>query len=328
MNILSGDIGGTKTTLALFESNGSEPRLLVKKTYPSRQYISLEQVLKEFLAENRLKPEVAGFGLAGPVQNGLCKTTNLPWQIEAARLEQKFGISRVHLLNDLEANAWSIAHLPEKDLYSLHEGKPGAQGNRSIIAAGTGLGEAGLFWDAHQHIPFASEGGHASFSPTTALEIALLEYLQKQHGQVSWELVVSGQGLINIHDFMLAHHKATPPDWLAEEMHHGDAAAAISHAAQQERCPICMDALEMFVHLYGVEAGNHALKIMATGGVYIGGGIAPRILAQLQKPAFLDGFFAKGDMEALMREMPVKIILNADAALYGAAIYAHDRTTA
>ena len=325
MHILSGDIGGTKTTLALFESDGTASRVLARKTFSSRQYESLEDVLRQFLTKDMPAQDVACFGLAGPIHDGICLTTNLPWRVEAKKLSGEFGIPQVFLINDLEANAWSIAQLPEKDLHTLHAGKPDAAGNRSIVSAGTGLGEAGLFWDGTQHIPFASEGGHASFSPTNPLEIALLEYLLKKHDRVSWELVVSGMGLINIHDFMLNHYGEAAPEWLAGEMAEGDAAAAISKAALESRCPLCVKALDMFVHLYGVETGNHALKIMATGGVYIGGGIAPKILDALEKPAFLEGFFAKGGMEPLMRDMPVHVILNADAALYGAAFYALNR---
>jgi len=325
LHILSGDIGGTKTTLALFESKGPATRLLVRKTFASKQHDSLEDVLRHFLTRDIPVPDVACFGLAGPVHDGMGITTNLPWRIAAKELGREFCIPKVYLINDLEANAWSINHLPEKDLHTLYPGKPDATGNRSIISAGTGLGEAGLFWDGRKHIPFASEGGHASFSPTNALEIALLEFLLREHAQVSWELVVSGMGLVNIHAFLLDHHQESPPDWLAQEMETGDAAAAISSAARQARCPLCVQALDMFVHLYGVEAGNHALKIMATSGVYIGGGIAPKILDALAQPAFLDGFFAKGGMEPLMRDMPVHVILNADAALYGAALYARMR---
>ena len=322
MHILSGDIGGTKTTLALFEYKGQEINLRARESFVSNRHDSLQAVLKKFLSTDMPIADVASFGIAGPVHDGLCVTTNLPWRIEAATLSRDFDIPNVLLINDLEANAWSIDHLPDKDLFRLHDGKPDAGGNRAIISAGTGLGEAGLYWDGKRHIPFATEGGHGSFSPTNDTEIALLQYLLEKTDRVGWEQIVSGTGLVNIHDFLLAHNGTAPPSWLLQQMAEGDAAAAISKAGLTSRCSLCSQALDIFVHLYGVEAGNLALKIMATGGIYIGGGIAPKILPALQQRGFLNGFFSKDGMESLMRDMPVHVILNADAALYGALFYA------
>ncbi|WP_456380109.1 glucokinase [Thiolapillus sp.] len=322
MKILAGDIGGTNTRLAVFDTGEKVMKQLAAQTYSSRHYTSLQDILQLFLDSYGTDFQAAGFGLAGPVCDGVGRVTNLPWKIKRGQLARKFAISQVWLLNDLEANAWGLSVLGSQDLHILNPGRKNAQGNRSIISAGTGLGEAGLFWDGKSHRPFASEGGHSDFSPASEIEIALLQYLRQRYGHVSWELVVSGMGLINIHDFLCAYRREKIPRWLLEAMLGGDTAAAISRAAQEEKCPICTEALALFVRLYGREAGNHALKIMATGGVYIGGGIAPKILEQLQNQAFLEAFFTKGSMEALMQDMPVTVILNENTALYGAALYA------
>lgn len=322
MKILAGDIGGTKTTLAIFDTDGKALQQLVAETYPSQQHSSLHEILKLFLAVYGLDFQASGFGIAGPVFDGIGTVTNLPWRVASNELSAALGGSPVWLLNDLEANAWGLSALNSQDFYVLNPGKKYARGNRSIISAGTGLGEAGLYWDGAHHRPFASEGGHSDFSPTNEIEFALLQYLQKRHAHVSWERVVSGTGLINIYNFLCHARKEEKPQWQPAAIHGNDIAAAISQAAQKEKCPLCTQALALFVRLYGREAGNHALKVMATGGVYIGGGIAPKILKQLQKKAFLEAFFSKGSMERLMRDMPVTVILNERTALYGAALYA------
>ncbi|HHH44787.1 MAG TPA: glucokinase [Gammaproteobacteria bacterium] len=320
--ILAGDVGGTKTSLALVEVDGTQLDVLAQEQYPSTAYGSLLEVVRQFLADRDAACEYAGFGVAGPVRDGKCHTTNLPWQLDATELASGLGLRRAWLLNDLEANAWGIRALRDEDFHNLSDGAPNACGNASIIAAGTGLGQAGLFWDGARHHPFSSEGGHTDFAPGSELEISLLHYLQQRYDHVSWERVVSGMGLLNLHAFLTRHRKVAIPGWLDEEMRNGDSAAAITGAAQADRCPVCRETLELFVRLYGVEAGNQALKIMATGGVYIGGGIAPRILDSLKEGTFLSAFWSKGRMEPLMRSMPVRVILNPDTALYGAAVYA------
>jgi glucokinase len=256
------------------------------------------------------------------VRNGRAETTNLPWLVDAKRLTDELGFRKVWLMNDLEANAWGISALEEKDFCVLSEGKPDPAGNASIISAGTGLGQAGLYWNGEQHRPFASEGGHSDFAPNSDLEIALLQYLKQRYPHVSWERVVSGMGLVNIYEFLRDYRGSETPAWLAGEMKAGDQAAAISKAAQASRCPVCTETLELFVHLYGVEAGNHALKIMSTAGVYLGGGIAPKNLDYFREGIFLKSFWSKGRMESLMRDMPVKVILNDRTALYGPAVFA------
>jgi glucokinase len=322
VKVLAGDIGGTKTSLAVFEAGDGQLEVLSKEKYPSREYASLDQIVRHFLDKHNPDCDFASFGIAGPVRNGKSETTNLPWRVDAHRMAVSLDFRQVWLMNDLEANAWGINALEQEDFHVLQQGDRDAGGNTSIISAGTGLGQAGMYWDGSRHRPFGSEGGHSDFAPNSDLEVELLRYLRQRYEHVSWERVVSGMGLVNIHAFLREFRKSATPQWLIEEMQDGDAAAAISRAAQASKCPVCSEALELFVHLYGVEAGNHALKIMATGGVYIGGGIAPKILDNLEGPTFLHGFRAKGRMEALMRDMPVKIILNDRTALYGPALFA------
>ena len=321
MRVLAGDIGGTKTRLAVFDVEGARLDTLCEENYPSDEYASLDAIVRDFLDRAGGDCRQACFGIAGPVQHGRVATTNLPWVIEAQAMAKSFGFETVSLMNDLQANAWGIDALGDGDFRLLSEGRPDAAGNASIIAAGTGLGEAGLYWDGRRHWPFASEGGHADFSPHSDVEIGLLAYLRKRFGHASWERVVSGPGLVNLHDFLLAHRGVVVPAWLHDEMAAGDAAAAISAAALDERDAICAEALDLFVHLYGVEAGNHALKIMATGGIYIGGGIAPKILDKLKGPLFMQGLLSKGRMRPLLEGMPVRVILNDRTALYGPALY-------
>ena len=322
MRVLAGDVGGTKTSLAIFEVEGARLETLALKVYPSRQYESLDEIVHRFIGQQDHACDWAGFGIAGPVRNGRVETTNLPWLVDAEKLAEDAGFRKVWLTNDLEANAWGIAALEEKDFCVLNQGKPDPAGNASIISAGTGLGQAGLYWDGERHRPFASEGGHTDFSPNSDLEIDLLRYLKQRYSHVSWERVVSGRGLVNIYRFLCDYRGSETPASLIEEMESGDQAAVISKASQSGRCPVCREALDLFVHLYGVEAGNHALKIMATGGVYIGGGIAPKNLDSFRDPTFLRGFRSKGQMEHLMRDMPVKVILNERTALYGPALFA------
>ena len=321
MRVLAGDVGGTKTRLAVFDVQGTCLDTVTEHSYPSGSYNRLENIVQEFLGGTRSDCRHACFGIAGPVQRGRVQTTNLPWIVEEQALADLFGFERVALINDLEANAWGIDALREDDFYLVNAGTPDAEGNACIVSAGTGLGEAGLYWDGQRHWPFACEGGHVDFSPSTDLEIALLEYLRERLGHVSWERVVSGMGLVNVHDFLRAHRRVATPSWLREEMSTGDAAAAISRAAMDDRDALCVEAMDLFIHLYGVEAGNHALKIMATGGVYLGGGIAPKNLERFKGPGFMQGFLDKGRMQPLLETMPVKIILNDRTALFGPALY-------
>ena len=323
--LLAGDIGGTKTRLALAGVNGTQVVIRRELSYASQDYATFEMLLGEFLSSGESVADAA-FGIAGPVLGDVAQATNLPWRIDAAALRQSFGFARCHLLNDLEAMAYGLPALGEADLLTLQAGSPGAQGNAAVIAAGTGLGEAGLYWDGQSHRPFATEGGHATFSPRNALECALLNHLQRRHQHVSWERVVSGMGLLDLYAFLLDYRHASTPAWLEEEMRGTDTAAAISAAALADSDAVCVETMQLFVSLYGAEAGNLALKVMSRGGLYVGGGIAPKILPLLQTGTFLAAFLDKGRMQPLLAAMPVKVILNDRAALYGPALFAAQQT--
>jgi len=324
--ILAGDIGGTNTRLAFFTRQGEALQRVVEETFPSRDHANLETLVSRFVSSHRLRPERACFGVAGPVQDGRCEATNLPWVVDVRRLAAELHLDHVRLINDLEAAAHGLATLTPEDSVMLNEGKPAATGNMAVIAAGTGLGEAGLYWDGRQHHPFAGEGGHATFAPNTPLQIELHGYLLHELDHVSWERVVSGPGLHNLYRFLRDTGRGEEPAWLQQELHEGDPSAAISRAALAGRSPLCMQALDLFVTLYGAEAGNLALKILATGGVFIGGGIAPKILPKLTDGTFMAAFSAKGRLQALLQDIPVRVIMNDKIGLQGAARFAalHD----
>jgi glucokinase len=320
--ILAGDIGGTKTNLAFFQ--GAVATQSASGTFHSRDYPSLDAIVREFVAQHKLGVQRACFGIAGPIKNGRCEATNLAWVVDAGQLKSELGGAAVSLINDLEANAYGIAALGPGDFAVLQPGAEGATGNAAILAAGTGLGEAGLYWDGQAHHPFACEGGHADFAPGTELEEELLRWLRGQWEHVSWERVLSGPGLVNLYRFLRDTGRGQEPGWLADELAKPDQdpAPVISAAGLAGTCPLCEQALELFVSLYGAEAGNLALKIMATGGLYVGGGIAPRIIDRLKDGAFIQAFNAKGRMRPLLEAMPVRVILNDRTALLGAARYA------
>jgi len=322
MKILAGDIGGTHARLALFEVKVGQFQILSQKTYSSVDYVSLDDIVVEFLEQTNADCNAVCFGVASPIKNQICRIINLPWLVDAVAIKARLGLDRVWLINDLEATAWGIADLGQNDFCTLQKGDAGNLGNRCVIAAGTGLGEVGLYLNGTDYHPFATEGGHTGFAPCNALEFDLFEYLAKDFGHVSWERLLSGPGLVSIYRFLHKHHGEVLPEWLAEAEHMGHEAAVISQAALKETCSISIEALELFVTFYGVEAGNLALKNMATGGVFIGGGIAPKILPKLQEGAFLRAFNAKGRMESLLQTMPVKVILDNNIALYGSARYA------
>jgi glucokinase len=316
--ILAGDIGGTKTILALFETSGrGKPQ--VEETFPSRDHKTFDEVVETFVSRHRPTVDLACVGVAGPVKNGRCEATNLPWVVDAGDLARHLGISQAWLLNDLEAYAHGIAVLGPEDVFELNAGATDTPGNRGVIAAGTGLGEAGLFWDGRGWQPFATEGGHSDFAPADELEIELLSFLLKQFERVSWERLVSGMGLVNIYRFFKETGREEEPTWLAEAMRAGDPGAVIAQQARDGRSRLCAAALDLFLALYGAEAGNLALKTMATGGLYVGGGIAPKNVERLKESAFLRRFTAKGRMRPLLEAMPVRVIMNEKTGLLGAA---------
>ena len=320
--ILAGDIGGTNTRLARGAPDTAGLRLQDVASYASREHSGLEEIVARYRREHPGPVAAASFGVAGPVRDGVVRTTNLPWVIEAPRVAALLGLPAVGLLNDLEANAWGLAGLGPQDVLILGPGSPGASGNSAIIAAGTGLGEAGLFWDGRRHHPFATEGGHADFAPCDETEDGLLRWLRARFGRVSWERVVSGPGLVNIYTYLREQGRHPEDAGLAEAMRSGDPAAAISLAATGGRSPLASAALDLFVSAYGGEAGNLALVTYSTGGLYVGGGIAPRIAARLADGRFMARFHDKGRMRPLMESIPVRVVLNDRTALLGAARHA------
>ncbi|MEX1045204.1 MAG: glucokinase [Chthoniobacterales bacterium] len=325
--ILGGDVGGTKTWLGLFRAGGTDPAapLVLQRAskYPSQAAAGLEEIISEFLADERDPVDYACFGLPGPVSGSHAALVNLPWKIDAADLAARFGFRAAFLINDLVANAYGIGELEPHDFALLHAGEPHAAGNMAVISPGTGLGEAGIFGDGNKHTPFACEGGHCDFAPRTTEEVALLEHLMATHGHVSFERVLSGSmGIPNIYAFLRDTGRAPENPAVAAALLTGDAGAVISQAASAGTCALCGQTMDMFAAILGAEAGNLALKTMATGGVFIGGGIAAKILPLLQRPPLLDAFFAKGRFADFMRRIPLRVILNDRAALLGAARHA------
>jgi glucokinase len=340
---LCGDIGGTKTRLALFPALGQgpwprlpgRPAALVERTYPSQGYACFEDLLEAFLAETAARPAAVCLGVAGPVHGRVCQVTNLPWRLDADLIQAQCGAGRAHLLNDLEATAWGLGALDPGDLCTLQVGRPNPQGNQCIIAAGTGLGEAGIPFLDGMRRPFASEGGHADLAAHDELGCDLVHHLRARYGFASWELAVSGPGLVEIYRFLHARRPGADLQGEGSVLDVGDpeapadGAAAIAQAAapfldpatRTEADPLAVDALRLFVRLYGAEAGNLALKHLATGGVFVGGGIAPKLLPWLRRPEFLDAFHDKGRMRLLMEGLPVYVVLNDRAALLGPALY-------
>jgi glucokinase len=323
MRILAGDIGGTNARLAIYDVAGTEAQLEVQSSYDSRSFESLVDVARTFMAEHELSVVTACFGVPGPVNGRRAKITNLPWEIDADELERKLGMDRVFLVNDLEASARGLATLRDSDLRELRPAIAGATGNAALVAAGTGLGEAGLYWDGRRHRPFACEGGHTDFSPANEREDALLRWLRARiGGHVSWERVLSGPGLGQLYAFLREDNPGAEPKWLAEELAAGDVPEVVSRNALEEKSDLCAAALDWFMALYGAEAGNVALKVLATGGVYLGGGIAPKIARALPGSDFVARFDGKGRMRPLLERIGIRVIMNEHVALQGAAYYA------
>jgi glucokinase len=319
MLVIGADIGGTHSRFGLFERDGGQLTLQSTRVLSSGDFASLEEALSAALRQLEVEPDAAGFGVPGPVREGRARITNLPWVVDTAKLSAVLGGRPARLLNDLEAQAWGIRWLGPDDLVELQPGRPGAAGNQAIISAGTGLGEAGLLWDGQTHHPFATEGGHADFGPGSALETELWAHLASAHGHVSWERLVSGPGLVNIFAFLLGRADSAASVEASELLSATDPAAAIAEAALAGHCRLCAQALELFVALYGAEAGNLALKTMATGGLYLGGGIAPKMLEALRQGRFLQRFTDKGRFAELLRSIPVRVIVSPYTALFGAA---------
>jgi glucokinase len=326
--ILAGDIGGTKTLLGLFDAVPARPRPVVIRSFGTLDYPDLPTMIAEFLKDDGAAGahatnggiEGACFGVAGPVVDETVKVTNVPWFVDARRVAAALGIARVALLNDLEALAHAVPALRESETHALQEGEALRGGNIGLIAAGTGLGQALLHNIDGQFVPSASEAGHADFAARTEREIALTRDLTGRYGRADVEHVVSGRGLVNIH--RVAHHE---PCAAAVDLTSADAPALISAAALEQRCAGCVETLDMFIEAYGAESGNLALRAVSTGGLYIGGGIAPKILPALTTGAFMRAFLAKPPLDPMLRAMPVRVILNAESGLLGAAVFAASR---
>lgn len=322
--ILAGDIGGTKTVLALFAEMkpiGAGP--LQETRYPSREYDSLEAVIEEFLARTGADPSSGCFGVAGPVYRQTSQITNLPWKIDARSISERFAIERVTLVNDLESIATAVPHLDSGDLYTLNDGDHLPRGNIAVVAPGTGLGTAFLVWTDEGYKALASEGGHTSFAPRTPREIQLLSYLQSRYHHVSFEHICSGKHLPNIYDFLLDSGDYEEPNWLTTELTQAqDRTPIIVQAALADRAEICTATLDLFIATLGTAISNMAITILPHGGIYLGGGIPPRILERLKQPDFLEAVAHRGRFHDLSLKWPVHVILTPRTALYGAALSA------
>lgn len=317
--VLAGDIGGTNTRLAFFEGTPDHLTPVATEIFPSRDHKGLEEIAINFITKYKRTPSAACFGIAGAIRDGVVEATNLPWVVRVTTIAAGLGISCVSLVNDLEANAHGIALLSESDFVSLNEGAPVHLGNRALISAGTGLGEAGLLAELNgSYRPFPSEGGHVDFAPANDLQIELWRHLKSRFEHVSYERVLSGPGLFNIYQFLRDTRRAEEPSWLADAIKEGDPSAAVANCGLEGTAEIGVKALDMFVSIYGAAAGNLGLQVVATGGVFIGGGIAPKILPKLKAPAFLEAFQAKGRVRSLLKDIPVRVITNDKTALLGA----------
>ena len=319
--ILAGDVGGTKVNLAFYKHEGQNLIPAGVQSYPSQQFTSLQAVLDALKRDRPETIDAAAFGIAGPVVNDRCKVTNLQWDIDAAELRAQLGVP-VGLLNDMEATAYGMLQLRPEERVVLQKGVVQERAAIGVIAAGTGLGECALVWDGYRYRAMPSEGGHADFAPRNLIESDLLAFLLKRHDHVSCERLLSGSGVHVLYEFLLERSRKAAPVWLKEEMAKEDPAAVVSRAAMAGKDPTCREALDLFVRIYGSEAGNIALKFLARGGVYVGGGIAPKILASMTSGAFVDAFNAKGRFVDFMKQIPVVVITNDRIALVGAAHYA------
>jgi glucokinase len=333
--ILAGDVGGTKVHLALYNFVSGKLSPVRDEKFPATEFACLDDVVKEFLSpEKSGQPDVRDqiiaccFGVPGPVRDGRLKLTNLPWTLDARDLQRTLGIQHIFLINDLEANGYGIPELAQDKVFTIHAGDASSVGHRGLIAAGTGLGECLLIWDPilRRHLPIPSEGGHTDFPARNDTEIALLKYLQRKlNGRVSAERVVSGIGMQNVYEFLRDDQKMEEPEWLRDRMRKEDPNAVIGESADDGSSEICVRTIELFTSAYGAEAGNLALKVLAMGGLYIGGGIGPKILKFMSGGVFMQAFLDKGRMSALLETVPVRLILDDTCALLGAAAYAEAR---
>jgi glucokinase len=335
--ILAGDVGGTKVHLALYGFEGGRLKQVRDGRFPAHESVSLVAVVDKFLAidangnptqdrSERDQLVAACFGVPGPVRDGRLKLTNLPWVLDAHDIAQSLGIQHIFLINDLEATGYGIPELGAESICTLAQGDRAAFGHRGLIAAGTGLGQALLIWDGHTYRPIPSEGGHCDFAPRNDREIGLLQYLRKAlNGHVSWERVVSGIGIKNVYTYLRDVERLEEPAWLRDRMLAEDPNAAIGTCAEDGSSRLCFETMQLFASAYGAEAGNLALKALALGGIYVGGGIAPKMIKTLNSGGFMQAFLDKGRLTPVLQSIPVRIILDEACALLGAAAFAEAR---
>ncbi|KPK27244.1 MAG: glucokinase [Desulfobacterales bacterium SG8_35_2] len=321
---LAGDIGGTKTILALFSSEKGPLQPLFELSYASSSYPGLDAIIEDFYAQAKTSALTACFGVAGPVREGRAVITNLPWQPDVNQLQAAHGFSRATLINDLVATGYALPLLEKSDFFTINKGINARTGALGIIAPGTGLGEVIFTWDGSRYIAVASEGGHVDFGPSSETEARLLQFLKNRYGHVSYDRICSGRGLPAIYDFFKSTNQFHEPEWLAKQLNAAEdpAPVIVNGALDAARgCEICTATLELFISILGAEAGNLALKGLTTGGMFLGGGIPPRIRPFLENETFMKSFTSKGRMSYLLRDIPVKVILNPKAALFGAAAF-------
>jgi glucokinase len=323
--ILAGDLGGTKIHLALIDRGDGALQYLRGQRFATKDFNGLEEMIRRFLGADTVA--LSCIGVPGQSRGGKIKPANLPWMIDSGELAANLGIQHFYLINDLEANGYGIAELPADKIHSLNEGTEDRTGHRALIAAGTGLGESFLIWNGHGHVPYPSEGGHTDYGPRDDDEVALLRFLMPRYGgRVSYERVVSGMGMTGIYEFLRDVRRIEEPAWLAEQLAAtDDPNPVIAATGLAARSALCEKTLDMFVSAYGAEAGNLALKVLPTGGLYVGGGIAPQILEKLKDGTFMRAFLDKGRLRPLLAEVPVRVILEQSTALIGAAAYAQAR---
>ena len=321
--ILAGDIGGTKTNLSLFKLKGAQLSPLLEKTFSTRDFPSFDAILNSFMKEEKDLSQIDSIclGVAGPVIEGKVSGTNFPWELSEEEIRKTTGISHIYLINDMEANAYGLGILKNEESIEVKKGSH-IGGNKALISPGTGLGEAGIYWDGTYYHPFATEGGHCDFSPRDEQDIALLKYLQNLYGHVSWERIISGPGIYTLYQFLLKEKNEEEPAWFTEKLEGNTPAAVISESAKDGNSPLCTETMDLFFRYLAIETSQIALKFKATGGIYIGGGILPKVLELLDKERFVDNFLQVNRMNPLLETIPIYMITNVDSPMYGAAFYA------
>ncbi|MFN4763154.1 glucokinase [Gillisia sp. Q332] len=319
-HVLAADVGGTKTNLSLYQIDDGALQPIKQKSYSTKEHSSFQEIVKKFKNEDLPEIDSLCLGVAGPVNKGVVKGTNFPWIIDEKEIRRELGIRNVEMINDMEANAFGLGALEDSDFEEIRKGAEVA-GNAVIISPGTGLGEAGLFWNGKAYHPFATEGGHSEFSPRNQFDADLWHFLHKKYGLVSWERIISGSGIYDIYQYLIHSKGIKEPTWFKERILHEDPAAVISAAAMEGNYPVCKETIDLFVRYLATEANQFALKTKATGGIFIGGGIVPKIIKTIDKEIFNQNFIKSDRMEHLLELMPVKAILNEKTATYGAALY-------